>query len=288
VAPRRRRAAGGGGEQQRDSQQPQPQQQQQQQQQHARGDRSLESFAVLNREDTPLVAFLGDGGHVGLVSLRGRQAAGGFKVNGSARAAAFSADGSRLVTAGGDGVVYSWDLRTRRCLGALRDDGSVGATALALGGGGGGLGGAGDGWMAVGGGSGVVNLYQCGGGGNGGGSSGASVLEAPAAGLWGGGGAFAAAPERPAPFRSLMHLTTAVDTLQFSADGQVRLPPGASLSRRSSAQDAAAPSVAAPLMLPLRRRPGFGSCLRRFISTFRPPRLNPLSGPHVTTHVTLV
>jgi U3 small nucleolar RNA-associated protein 18 len=179
---------------------------------HARGPRSLESFAVLNREDTPLVAFLGDGGHVGIVSLRGRQAAGGVKLNGSARAAAFTDDGLQLLTAGGDGVVYTWDMRTRRCLSALRDEGSVGAGALAV------HGGADGGWLAAAGGGGAVNLYRR-----------TPVLEAAwgDVGGWpgggGGGGGFAAPPGKAAPHRSLMQLTTAVDTLSFSGDGQVRL-----------------------------------------------------------------
>lgn len=47
-----------------------------------------------------LVAFLGDGGHIGLVSLAGRSSIGSLKMNGSARAAAFSRDGRTLITAG--------------------------------------------------------------------------------------------------------------------------------------------------------------------------------------------
>jgi U3 small nucleolar RNA-associated protein 18 len=204
-APRRRR----GGLQQGDGSGDIQQQQQQQQQQHARGPRSLESFAVLNREDNPLVAFLGDAGHVGLVTLRGRQSVGGFKLNGSARAAAFSDDGRQLATAGGDGVIYNWDLRMLRCVEAFRDEGSVGATALAT------VGSCSDGWMASGGTSGVVNVYRRGGGGGMGG--GRAVLEAA------GGGGFGGGLGGAAPWRTLGHLTTTVDTLTFSRDGQVRL-----------------------------------------------------------------
>ena len=55
-----------------------------------------------------LLAFLGDGGYIPLVSLHTRQWVGSLKMNGSVRAAAFSTDGNDLVTAG---VVQ--DLRSR-------------------------------------------------------------------------------------------------------------------------------------------------------------------------------
>jgi hypothetical protein len=64
------------------------------------GMKSCESFVVSPDSHKPLVAFLGDNGHVGLVSLNGRTSVGSLKMNGSARAAAFSSDGSTLVTAG--------------------------------------------------------------------------------------------------------------------------------------------------------------------------------------------
>lgn len=64
------------------------------------GMKSCESFVVSPDEHKPLVAFLGDNGHVGLVSLGSRTSVGSLKMNGSARAAAFSSDGSTLVTAG--------------------------------------------------------------------------------------------------------------------------------------------------------------------------------------------
>jgi U3 small nucleolar RNA-associated protein 18 len=62
--------------------------------------KSCESFVVSPDANKPLVAFLGDNGHIGLVSLGSRTSVGSLKMNGSARAAAFSSDGSTLVTAG--------------------------------------------------------------------------------------------------------------------------------------------------------------------------------------------
>ena len=67
------------------------------------GMKSCESFVVSPDAHKPLVAFLGDNGHIGLVSLGSRTSVGSLKMNGSARAAAFSSDGSTLVTAGGAG-----------------------------------------------------------------------------------------------------------------------------------------------------------------------------------------
>lgn len=65
------------------------------------GMKSCESFvASPDASGGGLVAFLGDSGHIGLVSLGSRSAVGSFKMNGSARAAAFSSDGRTLVSAG--------------------------------------------------------------------------------------------------------------------------------------------------------------------------------------------
>jgi U3 small nucleolar RNA-associated protein 18 len=51
-----------------------------------------------------LLAFLGDSGHIGLVSLATKAGVGALKMNGSARAAAFTADGRSLITAGAEGA----------------------------------------------------------------------------------------------------------------------------------------------------------------------------------------
>ncbi len=63
--------------------------------------KSIEAFAACSSEANPLVAFMGDAGHVQLVSLRSRQGVGSIKMNGSARCAVFDADGTQLLTSGG-------------------------------------------------------------------------------------------------------------------------------------------------------------------------------------------
>lgn len=64
------------------------------------GMKSCESFVVSPDVSQPLLAFLGDNGHIGLVSLNSRSSVGSLKMNGTARAAAFSNDGRTLVSAG--------------------------------------------------------------------------------------------------------------------------------------------------------------------------------------------
>jgi U3 small nucleolar RNA-associated protein 18 len=78
------------------------------------GMKSCESFAASSDPAKPLLAFLGDGGHIGLVSLGSRRPVGSLKMNGSARAAVFSSDGNTLITAGEGGSAHSM-LRCAAC-----------------------------------------------------------------------------------------------------------------------------------------------------------------------------
>lgn len=68
--------------------------------------KSLERFAASPDEANPLLAFLLNGGHVALASLRSRQAVGSLKMNGSARVAVFNDDGSQLITSGAALIVW--------------------------------------------------------------------------------------------------------------------------------------------------------------------------------------
>ena len=104
------------------------------------------------------------------------------------RAAAFSSDSQRLYTTGGDGEVYIWDMRSRRCAVKHRDEGSVGGTAIAASTCGS--------YYAVGSVSGVVNVYE---------SPFSSTVSNPTG----------------TPLKSLMHLTTPVDNLMFHPSSQL-------------------------------------------------------------------
>lgn len=180
-----------------------------------RDERSLESFVETPAgADHPMLAFLGVDGHVPLVSLKSRSCVGAVKLNGTARSAVFTADGSRLLTAGGDGTVYVWDLRNqRRCVERIVDEGALNVTSLAVSPTGSHLG--------VGSDSGVVNVYDNAGPG---GWFAHGVDERVRAARQGAGPGGSGGMERAArrqPVRALMNLTTAIDTTTFNGDGQI-------------------------------------------------------------------
>ncbi|GAX80986.1 hypothetical protein CEUSTIGMA_g8421.t1 [Chlamydomonas eustigma] len=180
--------------------------------------KSLESFAVTPGGDAscgpagPLMAVLGDQGNIPLISLRSRQWITTLKMSGSVRSASFSADGNQLITGGGDGILYCWDMRTRRCMGQMVDCGNKDSAALALS--------RDNRYLATGSASGVVNVYRqdkCWS------STALSATEAvhsheqktmmlPGSLL---------RPLMPSPLKEVMNLTTTVDTLAFSPDAQI-------------------------------------------------------------------
>jgi U3 small nucleolar RNA-associated protein 18 len=181
-----------------------------------RPEKSLESFAqspdVGHHKNDPMLAFLGADGHVPLVSLKSRTCVGAVKMNGSARSAAFAADGVHLLTAGGDSTTYVWDLRNqKRCVEKIVDDGALTVTALAASPSGA--------HVAFGSESGVVNVYDTRGfrtfgsnlsvPGDGNGN-----LPHPTPGGY-------RRETRPTPLRALMNLTTSADALTFNGDGQM-------------------------------------------------------------------
>ena len=184
-----------------------------------RGEKSFESFAASTAPGADLVALLGDRGSLPLFSLRSRTPVGELRHSGTVRAAAFDpadSSGHTLLTAGGDGVVHEWDLRTRACVRRSVDEGALGVSALAASPGGS---------LAVGSTSGVVNVYRRGAGG---------ALGPAGVGSWTGSSSAAgtttsppAAPAtptpaaRPTPARALMNLTTSIDTLTWAASGAV-------------------------------------------------------------------
>lgn len=163
-----------------------------------REERSFERFIARHGGDgtDDVVAFVGNDGSLPLVSVTSRQSVGTLKMNGTVRAGAWSGDGRYLVAGGGDGVVCVWDMRhQRRCVRAFRDEGSLGVTSVGVGKGG---------LLAVGSSSGIVNMYRDV-------WKGAEGSEGVAGGIEG----------RVEPVKVLSQLTTAVDTVEFSRDGQL-------------------------------------------------------------------
>ncbi|KAL2490791.1 U3 small nucleolar RNA-associated protein 18-like protein [Abeliophyllum distichum] len=93
-----------------------------------REEKSLESFEV--SPDSNTIAFLGNEGYILLVSTKTKELIGTLKMNGTVRSVAFTNDGQQLLSSGGDGHIYHWDLRTRTCFHKGVDDGCVSGTAL--------------------------------------------------------------------------------------------------------------------------------------------------------------
>ena len=176
-----------------------------------RPERSLESFAQSPESGSalndPMLAFLGADGHVPLVSLKSRTCVGAVKMNGSARSAAFAADGRHLLTAGGESTTYVWDLRNqKRCVEKIVDDGALTVTALAASPSGA--------HVAFGSESGVVNVYETRGFRTFGSAGDGNGNEPPSTGGY-------RRETRPKPTRALMNLTTSADALTFNGDGQM-------------------------------------------------------------------
>ena len=157
-----------------------------------RQERSFESFIANDQSDT--VAFIGQDGSLPLVSVKSRQLVGTLKMSGTVRAGAFNDDGTYLCTNGGDGIIHVWDMRqTRSCVRAFRDEGSLGATSMAVR----------RGLLASGSKSGIVNVYK-------------DVWRTTRGDSISSNGI-----ETGVPDKVLSHLTTTADTLTFSADGQL-------------------------------------------------------------------
>ncbi|KAI3845194.1 hypothetical protein MKX03_024852 [Papaver bracteatum] len=88
-----------------------------------REEKSLEVFEVSPYSST--IAFVGNEGHILLVSTKTKELIGTMKMNGTARSLAFADGGRQLLSSGGDGHIYHWDLRTRTCIHKAVDEGCM-------------------------------------------------------------------------------------------------------------------------------------------------------------------
>lgn len=148
-----------------------------------REEKSLEVFEV--SPDSSTIAFVGNEGYILLVSSRTKELIGTLKMNGTARSIAFANNGQELLSSGGDGQVYHWDLRTRTCFHKAVDEGCINGTALCTS-----FNGA---LFAAGSDSGIVNVYNR-----------HEFL----------GG-------KRKPIKAIENLTTKVDLLKFNNDAQI-------------------------------------------------------------------
>jgi len=93
-----------------------------------REEKSLENFEI--SPDSRTIAFVGNEGYILLISAKTKQLIGTLKMNGSVRSLAFADGGNQLLSSGGDGHVYHWDLGTRKCIHKAMDDGSLAGISL--------------------------------------------------------------------------------------------------------------------------------------------------------------
>eukprot|EP01023_Acetabularia_acetabulum_P057088 TRINITY_DN6635_c1_g1_i2.p1 TRINITY_DN6635_c1_g1~~TRINITY_DN6635_c1_g1_i2.p1 ORF type:complete len:537 (+),score=96.63 TRINITY_DN6635_c1_g1_i2:62-1672(+) len=82
--------------------------------------------------NSSLVAFLGSSGTVPIYDVSARQKAFELRMSGKVSKAAFMPGGKELLTAGSDGILYLWDMGTRRCIHRIQDEGSQAAKALSV------------------------------------------------------------------------------------------------------------------------------------------------------------
>ncbi|XP_062027180.1 U3 small nucleolar RNA-associated protein 18 homolog [Rosa rugosa] len=148
-----------------------------------REEKSLEVFEV--SPDSSTIAFVGNEGYILLVSTKTKELIGTLKMNGTVRSLAFSNDGKQLLSSGGDGQVYQWDLRTGACFHKMIDEGCINGTALCTSPNGS--------LFAAGSFSGIVNIYNR-----------DEVL----------GG-------KRKPIKTIENLTTKVDFMKFNNDAQI-------------------------------------------------------------------
>lgn len=148
-----------------------------------REEKSLEFFEV--SPDSSTIAFVGNEGYILLVSSKTKELIGTVKMNGTVRSLAFADDGRQLLSSGGDGHIYHWDLRTRTCFHKAVDEGCINGTALCTPPSGN--------MFAAGSSSGIVNVYNR-----------EEFL----------GG-------KRKPIKTIENLTTKVDFLKFNNDAQI-------------------------------------------------------------------
>ncbi|MBA0629996.1 hypothetical protein Godav_002132, partial [Gossypium davidsonii] len=148
-----------------------------------REEKSLEVFEI--SPDSSTIAFLGNEGYILLVSSKTKELIGTLKMNGTVRSLAFADNGNQLLSSGGDGEVYHWDLRTRTCIHKAVDEGCINGTALCTS-----LNGR---MFAAGSDSGIVNVYNR--------------------------DEFLGGKRKP--IKTVENLTTKVDFMKFNSDAQI-------------------------------------------------------------------
>ncbi|XP_046854395.1 U3 small nucleolar RNA-associated protein 18 homolog [Xenia sp. Carnegie-2017] len=150
-----------------------------------RGKDEKHFFNCFTSPDGKYLVFTGKSGYIYLLSSQTKQWIADLKMNGSVTTISFYADGTRMLSAGSDGEIYVWCLKTRKCLHKFKDEGCIRCTSLAVSPCGQ--------YVACGSDSGVVNIYD------------QRCLEK----------AF------PKPIKTVMNLTTKICQLKFNSTSEI-------------------------------------------------------------------
>ncbi|OLL22632.1 putative U3 small nucleolar RNA-associated protein 18 [Neolecta irregularis DAH-3] len=127
-------------------------------------------------------------GWVNILAAGTGQWVAGAKIEGAISEFVWCRDGSGLVISNTNGELWDWSIGERRFTFRWKDDGGVSTCKIALGG-------YGDRWCAIGSSCGIVNVYDR--------------------------RSFSSEERNPKPLKTLEHLTTSINCLEFSPDGQI-------------------------------------------------------------------
>jgi len=147
--------------------------------------KSLERFEVSPCGN--FLVFLAPNGYLVLVSAKTRQWLANLKMNGTVNSVAFTPDKAFMFSFGGDGEVYKWDLRMRKCVQRFKDEGCVHGLVITVSPNGH--------YLACGSDSGVVNLYDLQG--------------------------MDPTTTTPKPLKSFLNITTPITDIKFNHDSQI-------------------------------------------------------------------
>ncbi|KAG4304204.1 hypothetical protein PORY_002385 [Pneumocystis oryctolagi] len=134
------------------------------------------------------IGIVGNGGWFSVLSSNTGQWITGFKVEGQISSISWLKSGKEVCIACRNGWIWEWDILSQKILSRWNDDGNISVTKISLGG-------FDDRWVAVGSNTGIVNVYDR-----------RNLL---------------GESNRPSLYKTLDHLTTSINALEFSSDGQI-------------------------------------------------------------------